>query len=56
MVTAIVVLLFVAAIVTLSIMRPSRPFSAPGITDRDRERQLDELRALSDYRPGVGIY
>jgi hypothetical protein len=50
MITAIVVLLIVAAIVALSIVRPSSPYPAPVSADRDRQRQLDELRALPDYR------
>ena len=55
MVTAIVVLLVVAALVTLSIVRPSSPFPSAAPADRDRQRQLDELRALRDYRPDAQL-
>ena len=48
MITAIVILLIVAALVALVTGRPSSPF--PALADRDRQRQLDELRALPDYR------
>jgi hypothetical protein len=49
MTTAIIVLLLVAGIIALSIVRPNIPayFTAP--VDRDRERQLAELRAHPDY-------
>jgi hypothetical protein len=50
MVTAIVTLLVFAALITLSIVRPSNPFPFPSPADRDHERQLNELRALSGYR------
>jgi hypothetical protein len=55
MVTAIVVLLVVAALVTLSIVRPSSSLLNPAPADRDRERTLGELRALSDYRSDVRL-
>jgi hypothetical protein len=50
MTTAIIVLLLVAGIVALSILRPGIPSFLSTPTDRDRERQLAELRALSGYR------
>lgn len=49
MTSAIVVLLLVAGLVTLSIVRPGRPAFVPAAVDRDRERQLAELRAMPDY-------
>lgn len=55
MVTAIIVLLGVAALVALSILRPSSPFLSPDLTDRDRQRQLDELRGLSGYRSDLRV-
>ena len=57
MATAIILLIVVTALVTLSIMRPSSPFPGPalGSGDRDRDRQLDELRALRDYRSDVRL-
>jgi hypothetical protein len=51
MTTAIVVLLLVASLVALSIMRPGSPAEFPGASrDRDHERQLAELRAITDHR------
>jgi hypothetical protein len=51
MTTAIVVLLLVAALVTLSIVRPGSPAEFPGaFRDRDQERQLAELRAITGHR------
>jgi hypothetical protein len=51
MVTAIVVLLIVAALVAISTARQSGPFfSFSPQGDLDRERQLDELRTLVGYR------
>jgi hypothetical protein len=54
MTSAIVVLLLVAGLVTLSIVRPGRPALFPATpADRDQERQLAELRALPGYRPDL---
>jgi hypothetical protein len=53
MTTAIIVLLLVAALVTLSVVRPARlpDLGLPAVEkDRDRARQLAELRALSCSR------
>ncbi|TQM14153.1 hypothetical protein [Pseudonocardia kunmingensis] len=53
MTSAIVLLLVVAALVTLSIVRPARlpDLDLPTVEkDRDRARQLAELRALPDSR------
>ena len=48
MTTAILVLLLLAALVALSIMRPSGPAVFLGaFQDRDQERQLAELRAIA---------
>jgi hypothetical protein len=53
MTTAIVVLLLVTALVALSILRPGDAVEfPPSSTDRDQERQLAELRAMADPRPG----
>jgi hypothetical protein len=49
MATAALVLLLVALAVWLSATRPSYPFS-PDPADRDRERQLAELRAMAGSR------
>jgi hypothetical protein len=50
MTTAIVVLLLVAAVVALSILRPGEPAEFPGASrDRDQERQLADLRAITDH-------
>ena len=53
MTSAIVVLLLVAALVALSIVRPGSPAEFPGASsqDRDRERQLAELRAMASHQP-----
>jgi hypothetical protein len=52
MTTAIVVLLVVAGLVALSIVRPGHPaeFPAGSPPDRDRERQLAELRAIDGHQ------
>ncbi|HYH31606.1 MAG TPA: hypothetical protein VD903_14585 [Pseudonocardia sp.] len=53
MTTAIIVLLLVAGLVALSIVRPTRlpDLGLPSVwEDRDRQRQLDELRALAGSR------
>jgi hypothetical protein len=53
MTSAIIVLLIVASLVTLSIMRPARlpHLALPTLEqDRDRVRQLAELRALPGSR------
>jgi len=53
MTSAIVLLIVVAALVTLSIVRPARfpDLDLPSVEkDRDRARQLAELRALPDSR------
>ncbi|MHA6626234.1 hypothetical protein ACU61A_12435 [Pseudonocardia sichuanensis] len=53
MTSAIVLLIVVAALVTLSIVRPARlpDLDLPTVEkDRDRARQLAELRALPDSR------
>ena len=55
MVTAIIVLLVVGALVTLSIVRPSTSFLTPAPADRDRERILGDLRALPGYRSDVRL-
>jgi hypothetical protein len=55
MTTAIVVLLVVAALVAFLIVRPGRPYPSTSAVDRDRERQLAELRALADYREDVRL-
>ena len=55
MTTAIVVLALVAALVALSIIRPSRPLLRRDPDNRDWERQLAELRALPEYRPGMRL-
>ena len=56
MTSAIVVLLLVAGLVTLSIVRPGRPSLLPTTpADRDEERQLAELRALPGYRPDLDL-
>ena len=51
MTTAIVLLLFVATLVTLSIVRPGEPVEFPGASQdhRDQERQLAELRAMAAH-------
>jgi hypothetical protein len=55
MVTAIIVLLVVAALVTLSIVRPSSSLLTPAPADRDRDRTLTELRGLHDYHSDVRL-
>jgi hypothetical protein len=55
MVTAMLVLLGVAALVALSIARPSSSFLTPDPADRDRERTLSDLRALPGYRSDVRL-
>jgi hypothetical protein len=55
MVTAIIVLLVVAALVTLSIVRPSSSLLRPAPADRDRERTLNDLRALPGYHSDVRL-
>lgn len=52
MTTALIVLLAVGLLVSLSIARPSF-ISVPA--DRDRTRQLDELRALAESRADVSV-
>jgi hypothetical protein len=52
MTTALIVLLAVGLLVWLSCARPSFS-SAPA--DRDRTRQLDELRALAGSRADVSV-
>jgi hypothetical protein len=53
MTTALVVLALVALAVWLSATRPSLSYGAP--LDRDRERQLNELRAMSRSRADVHL-
>lgn len=53
MTTASVVLLLVALAVWLSATRPPNPAGSPA--DRDRERQLGELRAMAPSRADVAI-
>ncbi len=55
MTTAIFVLLLVAGLVALSIVRPALPVPFHLPEDRDRERQLDELRAYPAYRTDVRV-
>ena len=55
MTSAIVVLALVAALVALSIIRPSGPSWRRNPEERDWERQLAELRALPEYRPGMPL-
>jgi hypothetical protein len=55
MVTAILVLLVVAALVTLSIVRPTTSFLTPAPADRDRDRTVGDLRALPGYRSDVRL-
>jgi hypothetical protein len=53
MISAIILVVLVAALVTLSIVRPARlpDLGLPTVEkDRDRARQLAELRALPDSR------
>ena len=52
MATAVIVLVVVGLLVWLSIARPS--FSSDP-ADRDRARQLDELRALAGSRADVSV-
>jgi hypothetical protein len=54
MATALIVLIAVALLVWLSIARPN-PFSSTTPSDRDRERQVGELRAMSGSRADVRI-
>jgi hypothetical protein len=55
MTTAIFVLLLVAGLVALSIVRPALPVPFHLPVDRDRERQLAELRALPACRADVQV-
>ena len=55
MTTAIFVLLLVAGLVALSIVRPALPVPFHLPVDRDRERQLAELRAHPAYRTDVRV-
>jgi len=50
MTTAIVLLLFVATLVALSIVRPGEPVEFPGASrDRDQERHSTDLRAIAAH-------
>jgi hypothetical protein len=50
MTTAIVLLVFAATLVALSIVRPGEPAEFPGASrDRDQERQFAELRAIAAH-------
>lgn len=53
MTTALVVLALVALALWLSAARPSLPLGGPA--DRDRERQLGELRAMACSRADVHL-
>lgn len=55
MVTAMFVLLGVAALIALSIGRPSSSFPISRPTDRDRDRTLADLRALPGYHSDVRL-
>jgi hypothetical protein len=55
MTTAIIVLALVGALLALSIVRPSCALRRRDPEDRDWERQLAELRALPEYRPGMRL-
>ncbi|MCX6463469.1 MAG: hypothetical protein NTW05_07735 [Pseudonocardiales bacterium] len=55
MTTALVVLVLVGLAVWLSAARPTLPGTGPAPADRDRERQLGELRALTCSRADVHL-
>ena len=55
MATAIIVLLIVAVAVTISIVRPAGRVGLSTPVDRDRERELAELRALPGYHPDIRL-
>jgi hypothetical protein len=52
MTTALIVLVLAGLLVWLS---TTRPFLSSGPADRDRVRQLDELRALAGSRADVSV-
>jgi hypothetical protein len=55
MAIAIIVLLAVAVAVAISIVRPAGRVTSSAPVDRDRERELAELRALPGYHSDVRL-
>ena len=55
MTTALIVLVVVGLLVWLSAARPSFSSFSSDPADRDRVRQLDELRALAGSRADVSV-
>jgi hypothetical protein len=55
MATAIIVLLAVAVAVAISIVRPGGRVTSSIPVDRDRERELAELRALPGYHSDIRL-